>query len=93
MLDTAGRLNDDKTLQFSLNASHHQNNLFIDNVWDKRDFIAPSLRWTPDAKTQVTLEGSYSHDRTILYQQSIVPYDTTSQQFLFGPRNAESDAL
>ncbi len=87
-LDTAGPLNDSKTLQFSLNASHHQNNLFIDNVWDKRVFIAPSLRWTPDAKTQVTLEGSYSHDRTILYQQSIVPYDTTSQQFLFGPRNA-----
>ena len=87
VLDAAGPLNDDKTLQYSVNASHHQNNLFIDNVWDKRDFIAPSLRWAPDAKTQVTLEGSYSRDRTILYQQSIVPYDITTQQFLFGPRN------
>lgn len=87
-LDAAGPLNDSKTMQYSVNASHHQNNLYIDNVWDKRDFIAPSLRWAPDAKTQVTVEASYSHDRTVLYQQSIVPYDTTSNQFQFGPRNA-----
>ncbi|MCX7056491.1 MAG: TonB-dependent siderophore receptor [Proteobacteria bacterium] len=87
-VDATGPLNDGKTVQYSLNLSHHQNELFIDNVWDRRDFVAPSLRWAPDAKTQVTLEASYSRDRTILYQQTTVPYDTMAQQYLWGPRNA-----
>jgi len=85
VLDAAGPMTEDHAWQYSLNLSHYQSNSFVDNVWERRDFIAPSLRWAPDDKTQVTLEASYLRNPSVFYQQVEVPYATATNQFLFGP--------
>ena len=87
-LDATGPLTEDKTLLYRLNLSHDQSNSWVDNVHDKRDFIAPTLKWIPSGVTQVTLEASYSRNTTTLYQQATVPYDTVNHQFLWGPSSA-----
>jgi iron complex outermembrane receptor protein len=86
--DNTGPLNQDKTLLYRFNLSYDKTDSWIDNVTDKRYFIAPTLQWLPDARTQVTLEASYLHDNSTLYQQSVVPYDTTNHQFLWGNRSS-----
>lgn len=87
-LDASGPLDAAGRFTYSLDASYHQNQLYIDNISDRRDFVAPVLRWQPDGSTQVTLEGSWSRNRTVLYQQSLVPFDTTTLTYQWGPRNA-----
>ena len=87
-VDATGPVTDDKTWLYSVNFSHDQSNSWIDNVNEKKDFIAPTLKWIPNGTTQVTLEASYLRNDASLYQQALVPYDTTTHQFQWGPRNA-----
>jgi iron complex outermembrane receptor protein len=87
-LDATGPIDENKHLLYRANLSYETGNSWVDNVTDTRVFIAPTLQWKPDAKTQITFETSYSHDQATLYQQSVVPYDTTTHQFQWGPRSA-----
>ena len=87
-VDATGPLNENKTFLYRLNFSYDTSDFWIDNIKDERTFIAPTLQWKPDTHTQVTLEASYAHDKSTLYQQSVVPYDTTTHQYQWGDRSA-----
>ena len=86
--DATGPITDGKTLLYRVNLSYDTSDFWIDNVSDKRVFVAPTFQYKPSARTQVTLEASYSHDESTLYQQSVVPYDTTTHEFQWGDRSA-----
>ena len=86
--DATGPLDNDKTLLYRVNISYESSNFWVDNVTDKRAFIAPTLQWKPDASTQITVEASYSKNKSTLYQQAYVPYDTTTNTFQWGRRSA-----
>jgi len=87
-VDATGPVNENKTLLYRLIFSYDTSDFWIDNIQNERTFIAPTIQWKPGAHTQVTVETSYSHDQSTLYQQSVVPYDTTTHQFQWGDRSA-----
>lgn len=57
--DLTGPINEDKTLMYRINAEYLDTDSFVDYVFDKRVFIAPSLTWQPAAGTKFTL--AYEH--------------------------------
>ena len=72
---------------YRVNLSYENSDFWVHNVNDERVFIAPTISWKPSAHTTVTVEASYNHDRNTLYQQAVVPYDTTVHQFQWGNRS------
>ena len=86
-LDATGPLNDDRTLLYRVNLSRDASDSWIDNVKERRLFVAPALTWKVSDATRITLEASYSKNDTTLYQQTQVPYDTTAMAYVWGPRN------
>ena len=87
-IDATGPLDENRTLAYRVNFSYDTSNFWIDNIKNTRTFIAPTIQWKVDPRTQITLEASYSHDTSTLYQQSVVPYDTTTHQFQWGNPSA-----
>jgi len=87
-VDATGPIDNDQTLLYRINFSYDTGDFWVDNVKNTRTFVAPTLQWKPDALTEVTFEVTYSQNRQTLYQQAVVPYDTTTQQFQWGSRSA-----
>ena len=87
-VDATGPLNENKTLLYRLNFAYDTGDFWVDNVKNTRTFIAPTIQWIPDALTQVTLEATYSQNRQTLFQQSVVPFDTSTKQFQWGNPSA-----
>lgn len=87
-VDSTGPLDDDKKLLYRINASFEKSGLWVDNVSDQKVFVAPSLSWRVGNRTTVTFEASYLRARATEYQQAVVPYDTVSHSYQWGPRNA-----
>lgn len=61
--DLGGALNADSSLLFRLNGVLRNSNGQTDFSRDDRGFIAPSLTWTPSARTKVTLMAEVMRDR------------------------------
>ena len=87
-LDLGGPLDADRKVGYRFNASYDASNFWVDNVADHKLFLAPTLSWKPDADDQFGLEVLSVHDRATLYQQAVVPYDTSTMSFQFGPKSA-----
>lgn len=62
--DLTGPLNQDGTLLYRLVALSKDSDTQVDHAFDKRQYVAPSLTWRPDAGTELTLFASYQHDDT-----------------------------
>lgn len=63
--DFGGALDDDGVWSYRLTALKRDSDTFIDYVPDDRSFIAPALKWQPNAATSLTLLSDYQKDRTI----------------------------
>jgi len=73
LLDTTGALNKDGTLLYRVNYEHLDSNSFRNFVFDKRDFIAPSLTWHITRDTQLDLDFMYQNRKSTT--DSGIPYD------------------
>lgn len=63
--DFGGALDDDGVWSYRLTALKRDSDTFIDHVPDDRSFVAPALKWQPNAATSLTLLGDYQKDRTV----------------------------
>lgn len=72
--DLGGAMNADGTLLFRLNGVVRKSDGQTDYSRDDRSFIAPSLTWTPSARTRLTLLAEVTRDR--MTPKSIWPEGT-----------------
>ncbi|MBN8901897.1 MAG: TonB-dependent receptor plug domain-containing protein, partial [Rhodospirillales bacterium] len=61
-VDVGGRVIEDGTLLWRLNALARYSGTSYDNILNNRIYVAPSIAWLPDADTKVTLLASYMQD-------------------------------
>ncbi len=73
--DFAGALDDEGKWSYRLVALKRDSDSFIDHVPDDRTYIAPSLKWQPDANTSLTLLAEVQKDRTA-YVYGLPAYGT-----------------
>lgn len=66
-VDATGPINKDHSLLYRFNAAYQNNNLFIDTMDQERFFVAPSLTWKPNARTEANLNFEYQHDTRTSY--------------------------
>jgi iron complex outermembrane receptor protein len=62
--DMGGMVDEAGVLSYRLTGLFRDGDTGVDFVNDDRIFIAPSLKWQPDADTSLTLLGTYQRDRT-----------------------------
>ncbi|WP_244491015.1 TonB-dependent siderophore receptor [Paramesorhizobium deserti] len=62
--DMGGKADDDGVLSYRITGLLRDGETNVDFVNDDRIFIAPSLKWQPDADTSLTLLATYQRDRT-----------------------------
>lgn len=62
--DFGGALSDDGVWSYRLTALKRHSDTYVDYVPDNRTYIAPALKWQPDASTSLTFLSEYQHDRT-----------------------------
>ena len=62
--DMGGMVDEAGVLSYRLTGLFRDGDTGVDFVNDDRIFIAPSLKWQPDADTNLTLLGTYQRDRT-----------------------------
>ncbi|KAB8044963.1 TonB-dependent siderophore receptor [Janthinobacterium aquaticum] len=63
--DFGGKLDDDGSLQYRLVGLARDASQQIDYMKDDRLYLAPSLTWTPDARTSVTLLSFFQKNRAM----------------------------
>lgn len=73
LLDVTGALNKDGTVLYRVNYEHLDSNSFRNFVFDKRDFIAPSLTWHITQDTRLDLDFMYQNRKSTT--DSGIPYD------------------
>lgn len=61
-LDSAGPVNDDRTLLYRIVAMGRKSETQVVNTKEERLYVAPSLTWIPDADTSLTVTMSYQRD-------------------------------
>ena len=64
-LDVGGKLADDGSLQYRLVGLVRNADQQIDDMRDDRYYLAPSLTWTPSARTSITLLGFVQKNRAM----------------------------
>jgi iron complex outermembrane recepter protein len=62
--DMGGKIDEAGVLSYRLAGLFRDGEIDVDYVDDDRIFIAPSLKWQPDADTSLTLLATYQRDRT-----------------------------
>lgn len=62
--DFAGPLGDDGVWSYRVTALRRDSDTSVDHVKDDRDYVAPALKWQPNAATSLTLLAEYQHDLT-----------------------------
>ncbi|MFC7287119.1 TonB-dependent siderophore receptor [Herminiimonas glaciei] len=62
--DFGGALNEDGKWSYRLTALRRDSNTFVDYVPDDRTYVAPAIKWQPNAGTSLTLLGEYQRDHT-----------------------------
>lgn len=73
-VDLGGALNDSGTLSYRLAGLVRDSSTGVDYQKDERQFVAPSIRWAPDANTSLTLRAFFQHDPR-QPDTSFVPYE------------------
>ena len=63
--DFGGALDPSGEWSYRLTFLERDSDTFIDKVPDDRSYVAPALKWQPDAATSLTLLAEYQKDRTI----------------------------
>lgn len=63
--DFAGALNQEGDWSYRLTFLKRDSDTSIDHVPDDRTYIAPALKWQPDADTSLTLLADYQKDHTV----------------------------
>jgi iron complex outermembrane receptor protein len=86
-LDATGPITEGKSLLYRANLSYEKANSWRDDVSNERLFIAPSLLWKPGAGTQVMLDVEYDHHLFTYDAAQNLPFDTTTSQYVWLPRN------
>ncbi len=61
-VDLGGPIDDEGRLSYRLTAQGYEGGMQIDRVDERRNLIAPSFTFRPDAKTTLTLQGLYQQD-------------------------------
>ncbi|MBO1013726.1 TonB-dependent siderophore receptor [Achromobacter sp. SD115] len=61
--DFGGALTEDGAWSYRLTALNRKSNTFIDYIPNDRTYIAPALKWQPNAATSLTFLSEYQHDR------------------------------
>jgi len=80
-LDTTGPVDDEKKLAYRLNLSYDSGNSWIDNVYNHRYLIAPTLEYRPNERDEFRFEASYLNSRASIDGYSPVPFIGTQPQF------------
>ena len=62
--DFGGALDQDGDWSYRFTFLQRDSDTFVDHVADDRSFIAPALKWQPNAATSLTLLADYQKDRT-----------------------------
>ena len=62
--DFGGALSEDGAWSYRLTALKRDSDTSIDHVPDNRTYIAPALKWQPNASTSLTLLSEYQRDHT-----------------------------
>lgn len=62
--DFSGPLDKQGVWSYRLSFVQRDSDTFIDYVPDKRTFVAPALKWQPNASTSLTLLADYQKDKT-----------------------------
>lgn len=62
--DLTGPLNDDASLQYRFLALKRDRDTQVEHAFDKRELVAPSLRWQPRPGTALTVYAEYQHDKS-----------------------------
>lgn len=62
--DMGGKIDEAGVLSYRLAGLFRDGEIDVDHVDDDRIFLAPSLKWQPDADTSLTLLATYQRDRT-----------------------------
>ncbi|GKS83152.1 TonB-dependent siderophore receptor [Acidovorax sp. SUPP1855] len=62
--DFGGPLDKDGEWSYRMTFLQRDSNTFVDYVRDDRTFIAPALKWQPNASTSLTLLADYQKDKT-----------------------------
>jgi iron complex outermembrane recepter protein len=63
--DFAGALDPQDDWSYRLTFLQRDSGTFIDHVPDDRSYVAPALKWQPDAATSLTLLAEYQKDHTV----------------------------
>ena len=58
-IDATGPVTKDGRLLYRINASYEDSGSFVDLVYNRNYFVAPTLKWNIDPSTQATLEFEY----------------------------------
>ncbi|MEJ8476934.1 TonB-dependent siderophore receptor [Roseibium algae] len=72
-LSSNGNLTKDGTFQYGLSAVGRLSGTRYDDVDESRIALAPSITWTPDDDTTLTVSGYYQHDPEGGYFNSLYP--------------------
>lgn len=81
-VDVGGPVQGTDNLYYRLNMLGRLGGTQVDDVDNDRFFIAPSLTWKPTDATDITISGSYQHDKTEI--QNFLPYYGTVKSASFG---------
>ena len=68
---------------FQVNASYDTSNSWIDGVYDKKTFVAPTLTWIINTATQATIEAQHTHNPFVFDSAQALPY--VNGQFIHVP--------
>jgi iron complex outermembrane receptor protein len=72
-LNATGRLTANDTLLYQFNMSNEDSNSFINGVYYKKLFVAPTIQLNISPATKVTLEGRYTHNPFIFDNVQALP--------------------
>lgn len=61
-LDVSGPVNEDRSVLYRIVGVARKSDTQVVNTEEERIYIAPSLTWTPDADTTLTVTGTYQRD-------------------------------
>lgn len=63
--DLTGPINEANTLMYRINAEYLNTDSFVDEVFDKRTYFAPSLTWQPSTGTSLTFAYEYRRENEL----------------------------
>lgn len=73
-VDFGGEIKEGGTLSYRFVGTGHAGNTQVDHAKDQRIALAPSLRWHPDDRTDLTIGGTFQHDPAVGFYNWIPAY-------------------